>query len=135
MNLPFIKARCRNYEVVSRPGERLRPAGGGGSLRGAAELIEAAALAYARAKSAAILYSTGVELRDPETVEALVNLALLTGQIGKEGAGIFALTEHNNSQGVCDVGMLPDRLPGYRAVGDPEARAPRWKGLESQASP
>lgn len=55
-------------------------------------------------------------------MEVIVNLALLTGQTGKEGAGIFALTEHNNLQGVCDMGMLPDRLPGYRAVGSEPAR-------------
>jgi predicted molibdopterin-dependent oxidoreductase YjgC len=48
---------------------------------------------------------------------------LLTGQIGKAGAGIFALTEQNNLQGVCDMGMLPDHLPGYRHVADDDARA------------
>ena len=58
-----------------------------------------------------------------ETIQSIVNLALLTGQIGKEGAGIFALTDHNNLQGVCDMGMLPDRFPGYRPVGDAAARA------------
>jgi predicted molibdopterin-dependent oxidoreductase YjgC len=89
----------------------------------AADQIEAAALAYARARSAAILYSTGIEVRDAEPVRAIVNLALLTGQIGREGAGIFALTEHNNLQGVCDMGMLPDRLPGYRQVANDSARA------------
>ena len=52
-----------------------------------------------------------------------MNLALLTGQLGKEGAGIFALTEHNNLQGVCDMGVLPDRLPGYRRIADDAARA------------
>jgi predicted molibdopterin-dependent oxidoreductase YjgC len=89
----------------------------------AAEVIEAAALAYARARSAALLYSTGIEARDEEPVQAIVNLALLTGQIGREGAGIFALTEHNNLQGVCDMGALPDRLPGYREVASDVARA------------
>ena len=54
---------------------------------------------------------------------AIINLALLTGNLGKEGAGVFPLTEHNNLQGVCDMGMLPDRLPGYQAVTNPAARA------------
>lgn len=123
MNLPFIMAHCRGYEAFLeevRDYDLLAAAEGCGVR---AELIEAAALAYARAKSAAILYSTGIEARDAETVEALVNLALLTGQIGKEGAGIFALTEHNNLQGVCDMGMLPNRLPGYRLVTSDTARA------------
>ncbi|MCX7826881.1 MAG: molybdopterin-dependent oxidoreductase, partial [Verrucomicrobiae bacterium] len=122
-NLPFIKGRCRDHEAF------LAKVGDYDLLRTAEEcgvppeLIEAAALAYARAKAAAILYSTGIEARDAETVQAIVNLALLTGQIGREGAGIYALTEQNNLQGVCDMGMLPDRLPGYRSVACEAARA------------
>ncbi|MFZ2643339.1 MAG: molybdopterin-dependent oxidoreductase [Verrucomicrobiia bacterium] len=123
MNLPFIKAHCRDYEKF------IEQVAGYDLLAGAegcgvpAELIEAAALAYASAKSASILYSTGIEARDAESIQAIVNLALLTGQLGKVGAGIFALTEHNNLQGVCDMGMLPDRLPGYRPVTDAAGRA------------
>jgi formate dehydrogenase major subunit len=123
MNLPFIKSRCLGYE------EFLEKAGGYDLLTTAqqcgvpAELIEEAAVSYARAKSAAILYSTGVEARDAESIQSMVNLALLTGQIGREGAGIFALAEHNNSQGVCDMGMMPDRLPGYSVVESDAARA------------
>lgn len=122
MNLPFIQARCRGYEefLAKVTDYDLLMAA---ELCGVpAELIEAAALAYARARSAAILYSTGIEAREAAAVEALVNLALLTGQLGREGAGLFALTEHNNLQGACDLGMLPDRLPGYRAVTNDAAR-------------
>jgi predicted molibdopterin-dependent oxidoreductase YjgC len=122
MNLPFIKARCRDYDAfLARVSDYDLPASAEG-CGVPADLIEGAALAYAGAKSAAVLYSTGLEVREEAAVQAIVNLALLTGQLGREGAGIFALTEHNNSQGVCDVGMLPDRLPGYRAVADPAAR-------------
>ena len=123
MNLPFIKAHCDDYEAFLakiREYDLLAAATGCGVP---AADIEAAALAYARAKSASILYSTGAETRDADTAKATVNLALLTGQVGKPGAGIFALTEHNNLQGVCDVGMLPDWLPGYRPAGNAEARA------------
>jgi len=123
MNLPFIRARCRGYEEFLervRDFDLLFAAEGCGVP---AEMIEAAALAYARARSAALLYSTGMEARDAESIQALVNLALLTGHLGKEGAGLFALNEQNNLQGVCDMGMLPDRLPGYRPVASPAARA------------
>ena len=123
MNLPFIKAHCRGYEEFLARVRDYDLLAAAESCGVAAELIEGAALAYARAHSAAILYSTGIESRDAEPVEAIVNLALLTGQIGKEGAGLFALTEHNNLQGVCDMGMLPDRLPGYRKVASDAARA------------
>jgi predicted molibdopterin-dependent oxidoreductase YjgC len=122
MNLPFIRSRCCGYEAflgAVRDYDLLDAAEACGVE---AALIEAAALAYACAPSAAILYSTGIEAREPAAVEGPVNLALLTGQIGREGAGLFALTEHNNLQGACDLGMLPDRLPGYGSVADPAAR-------------
>ncbi|MCX6913135.1 MAG: molybdopterin-dependent oxidoreductase [Verrucomicrobia bacterium] len=123
MNLPLIKAHCRGYEEFLARVRDYDLLAAAESCGVAAEQIEAAALAYARARSAAILYSTGIEARDAAPVEAIVNLALLTGQLGKEGAGIFALTEHNNLQGVCDMGVLPDRLPGYRKIADDGARA------------
>lgn len=122
-NLPFIQARCLNYEEFLARAHEYDLATVAEGCGVSAELIEAAALAYARAPTAAILYSTGIEARDPEPMEAIVNLALLTGQIGRAGAGIFALTEHNNLQGVCDMGVLPDRLPGYRTVESDSARA------------
>ncbi len=122
-NLPFMKAHCRGYEEFLARVRDYDLLAAAESCGVAAELIEAAALAYGGARSAAILYSTGIEARDEEPVQAIVNLALLTGQIGREGSGIFALTEHNNLQGVCDLGAMPDRLPGYRRVADDAARA------------
>lgn len=122
MNLQFIKAHCRGYEAFLAKVLECDLKASAEACGVPSELIEAAALAYARAKSAAILFSTGIEARDAESTEALVDLVLLTGQIGKEGAGIFALTEHNNLQGVCDMGMMPDRLPGYREVSSDSAR-------------
>jgi len=84
--------------------------------------IEAAALAYGQARSAAILYSTASPRR-PEAAEGIVSLALLTGNVGRAGGGIFPLAEHNNLQGTCDVGMLPGWLPGYRPASSAAARA------------
>jgi len=123
MDLPFVKARCEGCEAFLagvQDYDLLQAAEGCGVP---ASLIEAAGLAYGRAPSAAILYSTGIEARDEDSIRGLINLALLTGNLGKEGAGVFPLAEHNNLQGVCDMGMLPDRLPGYQAVTDSKARA------------
>jgi predicted molibdopterin-dependent oxidoreductase YjgC len=121
-NLPFIKAHCRGYEDFLAQVRHYDLLAAAESCGVPADQVEAAALAYARARSAAILYSTGIETRDAAAVEAIVNLSLLAGQLGKDGAGIFALTEHNNLQGVCDMGVLPDRLPGYRKIADDTAR-------------
>jgi predicted molibdopterin-dependent oxidoreductase YjgC len=123
MDLGFIKTRCRNYEAfLACLGQH--------DLLQAAEIcglpaasIEAAATAYAQARAAVVLYSTSMEARTRDSIRAVVNLVLLTGNLGKPGAGILALSEHNNLQGVCDMGMLPDRLPGYRPVTDAGARA------------
>jgi len=143
MDHAFIKSRCRDYEAFLqqvREYDLLQAAEASGVP---AELIEAAAVTYAQAKTAALLYSTGMESRSKDSVRGLVNLALLTGNLGKPGAGIFALSEQNNLQGVCDMGMLPDRLPGYEPVGDAAARAAleaAWKaklpatpGLDARA--
>lgn len=122
MALPFIKAHCRGYDAFLASVRNCDLPAAADICGVPAEKIEEAALAYARAGSAAILYSTGIEAGDAASVEAMVNLCLLSGQIGREGSGIFALTEHNNLQGVCDMGMLPTRLPGYAPVTDDRAR-------------
>jgi predicted molibdopterin-dependent oxidoreductase YjgC len=121
-DLRFVRAYCRDYTAFLTALQDY-------DLLQAAEVcgvppeqIEAAALLYGQAKCATLLFSTGIETRRKESIQALVNLALLTGNIGKAGAGLFPLTEHNNLQGVCDMGMLPDRLPGYQPVDRPSAR-------------
>jgi len=123
VNHAFIKAHCADYEgfLAQVKGYDLLTVSASCGIP--ADQIEAAAVAFARAKSASILYSAGADTRDPESIKAVVNLALLTGQLGKPGAGIFALTEHNNLQGVCDMGMLPDLLPGYCPVSDAKGRS------------
>ena len=128
MDLGFIKSRCRNYADFLdhvREYDLLQAAEACGAP---AELIEAAAVEFARAGAATVLYSMSMESRSRDTVRAVINLALLTGNLGKPGAGILALSEQNNLQGVCDMGMLPDRRPGYRRVEDAAARGE----LESQ---
>jgi predicted molibdopterin-dependent oxidoreductase YjgC len=123
MDRSFVKARCENCEAFLasvREYDLLQAAEACGVP---AKLIETAALTYGQAQSAAILYSTGIEARDDDSLRGIINLTLLTGNLGKEGAGVFPLTEHNNLQGVCDMGMLPDRLPGYQSVTNPDARA------------
>jgi predicted molibdopterin-dependent oxidoreductase YjgC len=118
----FIEAHCRNFDAFAREIQEYDLLAMAEACDVAPEAIENAALAYGRARTASLLYSTGAEARPPESIQALVNLALLRGNVGREGAGIFALTEQNNLQGCGDLGMLPDRLPGHLKVTDPEAR-------------
>jgi len=93
--------------------------------------IRAAARLYARASRAAIVYGTGItqHITGTDGVKALANLALLMGNIGCKGGGIYALQRENNGQGACDMGTLPKYLPGYQSVEDAQARGKfeaRW---------
>jgi formate dehydrogenase major subunit len=58
-----------------------------------------------------------------DNVQALANLALLTGNFGRPGTGVNPLRGQNNVQGSCDMGSFPHELPGYRHVSDPAVRA------------
>ena len=87
---------------------------------------------YATAGKAAIVFGTGItqQAQGVENVQALLNLALLTGNIWRQGGGLRALQKECNAQGACDMGALPAFLPGYQSVEDPEARqnfAGRWQ--------
>lgn len=94
------------------------------------EDIIAAARLYAKAKRAAILYCMGItqHTKGTDNVKALSNLALVCGHIGKPGTGINPLRGQNNVQGACDMGGLPQFLPGYQRVDDPEVRR-KFEGL------
>ncbi len=85
--------------------------------------VELAARIFAGAEEASIVYGNGItqHITGTDSVMALANLAMLTGNVGHRG-GIFALQRENNAQGACDMGSLPDFLPGYQSVDDDGAR-------------
>jgi formate dehydrogenase major subunit len=89
-----------------------------------AEQVRAAARLYASAPNAAIYYGLGVteHSQGSTMVMGMANLAMATGNIGREGVGINPLRGQNNVQGSCDMGSFPNELPGYRPVGDDTAR-------------
>ncbi|MCR5868689.1 MAG: formate dehydrogenase subunit alpha [Aquincola tertiaricarbonis] len=90
----------------------------------AAELRDAARL-YAGARNGAIYYGLGVteHSQGSTTVMAIANLAMATGNVGREGVGVNPLRGQNNVQGSCDMGSFPHELPGYRHVSDSTTRA------------
>ncbi len=89
-----------------------------------AELIEEAAKVYATAKPSAIYYAMGITQFTFGTgnVCLTANLAALTGNLAIPGGGVIPLRGQNNVQGSCDMGALPDKLPGNKPVTDKEAR-------------
>jgi len=84
------------------------------------EKIREAARIYATEGPSSILYAMGItqHTHGTENVLAISNLALLTGNIGKLNAGVNPLRGQNNVQGSCDMGALPNVLPGYQSVED-----------------
>lgn len=84
------------------------------------EDIRRAAIMYASNSPASIIYSMGItqHVNGTGNVLALSNLALLTGNIGIKSGGINPLRGQNNVQGACDMGALPDLLPGYQDLGE-----------------
>ncbi|HEY8099082.1 MAG TPA: formate dehydrogenase subunit alpha [Methylobacter sp.] len=86
----------------------------------AAELRAAARL-YATAENGAIYYGLGVteHSQGSTTVIGIANLAMATGNLGHDGAGVNPLRGQNNVQGSCDMGSFPHEFPGYRHVSDP----------------
>ena len=89
-----------------------------------ADLIRGAARLYAKANNGAIYYGLGVteHAQGSTTVMGIANLAMATGNVGREGVGINPLRGQNNVQGSCDMGSFPHELPGYRHVSDTTTR-------------
>jgi len=87
--------------------------------------LENAARTYGEAKKASILYAMGITQHTTGTdnVESCANLAMLTGNVGRESTGVNPLRGQNNVQGACDVGGLPNVYSGYQSVTDEAARA------------
>ena len=89
-----------------------------------AEQVRGAARLYANAGNGAIFYGLGVteHSQGSTMVMGIANLAMATGNVGREGVGVNPLRGQNNVQGSCDMGSFPHELPGYRHVSDDATR-------------
>lgn len=83
--------------------------------------IARAARIYARSPASALLYSMGItqHICGTDNVKACATLALVTGQIGRPGAGVWPMRGQNNVQGNCDMGGMAEFYPGYKRASDP----------------
>jgi len=77
------------------------------------------------ADGVAAIVGTGIETdgAEPSATDSLLNLLLLTGNVGRPGTGLHVFRGLANEQGAIDAGCVPDRLPGHQSVEDPGARA------------
>ncbi|MEN4098414.1 MAG: molybdopterin-dependent oxidoreductase, partial [Anaerolineaceae bacterium] len=119
-NREFIEARTENFEAFATSMEKFTPEAAETISGVNRDLIIRAARMYAQAQNAAIYWALGIPEHSHGTANALslINLALLTGHIGREGAGLNPLRGQNNVQGASDSGAMPWHYPGYQRVDD-----------------
>jgi len=121
----YIDARCEGFDDLWETVKDY-PADRAAEITGIpAELILKAAELYATTPRAGIYYTLGITEHTTGTANVmnLANLGMVTGHIGMEFAGVNPLRGQNNVQGSCDMGALPNSLPGYPSINDTTARA------------
>jgi len=120
----FVSQKTDNIEELTEALERYTPDYAEEITGIPGEDIRSIARLYAAASQAVIVYGTGVTQHTGgiDGIKALTNLSILTGNIKCVGGGLLALQRDNNGQGACDMGALPDFLPGYERVTDTRAR-------------
>lgn len=118
----YIKANTEEFDKFAEKVKDYTPEKVAEICGVAAEDIRKAARIYGEASKASILYCMGITQHHngTETVMSLSNLALMTGNLGKESTGLNPLRGQNNVQGACDMGALPNVLTGYQSVANPE---------------
>jgi len=128
VNHDFINDRTEGYTEFLSSLESFTPEYAEEISGVPAEDIRKAARLYASAKNAAIYWGMGISQLSHGTASALalINLAFLTGHIGRDGTGLNPLRGQNNVQGASDMGAMPFHYPGYMRVDNPDNRA-KWE--------
>jgi len=114
----FVAQRTEGFEEVKAAVQKYTPEYVEEVTGVPAADIRQAARLYAQADRASIVYAMGITQHTTGTdnVLSLANLSMLTGNVGKEGTGVNPLRGQNNVQGACDMGALPNVLPGYQRL-------------------
>ncbi|MFN8191824.1 MAG: formate dehydrogenase subunit alpha [Nocardioidaceae bacterium] len=126
-DVDFIRERCENVEAyldfIADPAHS--PEATEEVTGIPADQLRAAARLYASAPNAAIYYGLGVteHSQGSTMVMGMANLAMITGNLGREGVGVNPLRGQNNVQGSCDMGSFPHEFPGYRHVSRDDVRS------------
>lgn len=116
----FIETRCTGFENILEVIENYPPDVVERITGIPEELLYEAAKLYTSTKKAGIFYTLGITEHTTGTANVmnLANLAMMTGHLGHENAGINPLRGQNNVQGACDMGALPNTFPGYQDVSE-----------------
>lgn len=128
VNQEFISNRTEGYSDFINSLEKFTPEYAAEISGVKADDIRKAARLYATANKGAIYWGMGISQLSHGTASALalINLAFLTGHIGKPGTGLNPLRGQNNVQGASDMGAMPFHFPGYMRVDQP-GNAEKWE--------
>ena len=117
-NSDFISKRTDNFEALKEIVGRFTPEYVEKMTGLSFSSLREIAIMYSRSKASMIIYGLGItqHFNGTDTVQALANLAMLTGNIGRESTGVNPLMGQSNMQGACDMGVLPDYYSGYQSI-------------------
>jgi formate dehydrogenase major subunit len=130
-NKQFVEEHTSGFEPFKKTAEKQ-------SLRNSEKItgipaanIKEIAEGFASSKAAALVHATDYSAlygNHDHTIVNLANLALLCGQIGRPGTGLFPLPQQSNAQGTYDMGVTPRALPGQTDLKDTNSRVAKlWK--------
>ena len=124
-NEKFIRHATSGFEAYKAHVEKYTLERAQGETGVPAEAIRRMAHAYASAPRAQICWTLGITEHHNavDNVVALINLALLTGHVGRYGSGVNPLRGQNNVQGGGDMGAIPDRLTGFQHIENDQLRS------------
>ncbi len=120
----FLERRTHGWDDLKRHLARFAPEPMSQLCGVPAKKIRSAAKFIGEARSVMFLWGMGVtqHVHGTDNARAIINLALMTGNVGKPGAGLHPLRGQNNVQGASDAGLIPMVFPDYRPVSDENAR-------------
>ena len=123
----FIAARTEGYDALAANVQAFSPELMAPITGIDAATVRAVARLYATSRASMLLWGMGISqhVHGTDNARCLIALALMTGQIGRQGTGLHPLRGQNNVQGASDAGLIPMMYPDYQSVEDAAVRA-RW---------
>src|SRR5438105_6451324 len=120
----FVNSRTSGYDEIRKNVEGYSPEAMAAVCGIPAATIREVARLYARSRASMILWGMGISqhVHGTDNARCLIALSLITGQVGRPGAGLHRLRGQNNVQGASDVGLIPMMYPDYKRVDSAEVR-------------
>ena len=121
----FVNSRTSGYDEIRKNVEGYSPEAMAAVCGIPAATIREVARLYARSRASMILWGMGISqhVHGTDNARCLIALSLITGQVGRPGAGLHPLRGQNNVQGASDVGLIPMMYPDYKRVDSADVRS------------